>query len=345
MIGAIIGDLAAWTWENAHNEFYPKLISSEAKVSTFGDFMLNVSSQLINDPNTEGEKWKEKYDDQFTLEDVVLCSIIVGWLYDSEKETTHAVNAYALPHGKEELYACHYIAKLIYALRHGATKNDAAQVKVVLTFRSLTKDKKWQNDDSLLGDLIRAWMAFYDAFDYGSAIHNAMKLPGNRHFNAILVGALADAMYGCGYYFIKKKYGEGSSIEKPSYIPSEMIRVYHQNRTFFPKNEAMTNVELHHWHNVDNPLADMSVPEELKQHIEKAFYTDWDNRYGFYLDDGWEYIYRSMFLLNRFRLRKQHDGTYRIVDFQSSGEKSDLSNTALKEAVYSVKYHWDQLHG
>lgn len=149
MIGAFIGDLAAWTWENSHNEFYPKLISNEAKVSALGDFMLNVSTQLINDPNTDGERWKEKYDDQFTLEDVVLCSIVIGWLYDSEEETTHAVNAYALPHGKVEMYTCHYFAKLIYALRHGATKNDAAQVKVVLTFRSLIKDKNWRNDDSL----------------------------------------------------------------------------------------------------------------------------------------------------------------------------------------------------
>ena len=29
MIGAIIGDLAAWTWENDHEKFYPFLISEK----------------------------------------------------------------------------------------------------------------------------------------------------------------------------------------------------------------------------------------------------------------------------------------------------------------------------
>lgn len=33
MLGAIIGDLAAWTWENDHESFYPKLVSQEAKLS------------------------------------------------------------------------------------------------------------------------------------------------------------------------------------------------------------------------------------------------------------------------------------------------------------------------
>lgn len=31
MLGAIIGDLAAWTWENDHKNFYPKLVESTSK--------------------------------------------------------------------------------------------------------------------------------------------------------------------------------------------------------------------------------------------------------------------------------------------------------------------------
>ena len=36
MIGAIIGDLAAWTWENNHEKFYPSLISEKALLSEIG---------------------------------------------------------------------------------------------------------------------------------------------------------------------------------------------------------------------------------------------------------------------------------------------------------------------
>ena len=36
-----------------------------------------------------------------------------------------------------------------------------------------------------------------------------------------------------------------------------------------------------------------------------AFHTDWENRFGFYLDNGWIYCYRSGFCLGRFRFVRQ----------------------------------------
>ena len=39
-----------------------------------------------------------------------------------------------------------------------------------------------------------------------------MELPGDRRLNGILVGALADAMYGCDRYMVKAKYGKGCSL-------------------------------------------------------------------------------------------------------------------------------------
>ena len=36
MIGAVIGDLAAWTWEHDRKCFYERLVSSEAKLSGYG---------------------------------------------------------------------------------------------------------------------------------------------------------------------------------------------------------------------------------------------------------------------------------------------------------------------
>ena len=46
MIGAIIGDLAAWTWENDHEKFYPFLISEKALLSEFGLSVLATADAL-----------------------------------------------------------------------------------------------------------------------------------------------------------------------------------------------------------------------------------------------------------------------------------------------------------
>ena len=40
MLGAIIGDLAAWTWENDHTSFYPQLVSQEAELSDYAHALL-----------------------------------------------------------------------------------------------------------------------------------------------------------------------------------------------------------------------------------------------------------------------------------------------------------------
>lgn len=36
MIGAVIGDLAAWTWEHDRKCFYERLVSPEANLSGYG---------------------------------------------------------------------------------------------------------------------------------------------------------------------------------------------------------------------------------------------------------------------------------------------------------------------
>ena len=53
----------------------------------------------------------------------------------------------------------------------------------------------------------------------------------------------------------------------------------------------------------------------VRRRIVRAFYTDWDNRFGFYLDDGWVYVYRSFILLARFNLKSymmEHVGLFTI---------------------------------
>lgn len=353
MIGAFIGDLASWTWTNDHDKFYPQLFSDVAKKSVYTDVMLFTAKTLLQNPNISRDEFMRMHQCYFDMGNTkvnaeydLLRSIVIGWIYD-EDSISHAIHSYCLCDEKEEVYASHFMAKLIYKLRTGSAKIDAAQVEFCGTFRSFTKEEHWKTGKGVLSYLVRAWMSFYDAFDFGSAIHNAVKKPGNLTLNCILAGALADAMYGCENYFVKNKFEGGRYIEHLDFVDSSIYYLHHSKRTFFPKNNARTNVERHYWFDAPCPFSDKVITPELKRRITKAFYTGWEARFGFYLDDGWFYVYRSFILLSRFKLKEQSDGTYRITNYQKSDESKqyDLDNTAIDCAMYTVEHDWDFVSG
>lgn len=348
MIGALIGDLAAWTWEHDHNKFYPQLFSDVAQKSDYSDVMLQTAKLLLQYPNIYRDEFMRIHRCYFGLDNAkanaeydLLRSIIIGWMYDGD-EISNAIHKYCICDDKEELYASHFMANLIYRLRTGYTKKEADQVEFCGTFRSFTKEEHWKTGDGVLSYLVRAWMSFYDAFDYGSTIHNAVKKQGNLSLNCILAGALADAMYGCENYFVKKKFEGGRYIERLDFVDNSIYSLIGSKRTFFPKNNARTNVERHFWYDAPCPFSDKLITTELKRRITKAFYTDWENRFGFYLDDGWFYVYRSFILLSRFKLKELPDGSFRISNYQKSDESKemDLDNTPIECAMYSVEHNW-----
>lgn len=349
MIGAFIGDLASWTWINDHDKFYPQLFSDVAQRSVYSDVMLFTAKILIENPNISRDEFMRMHQCYFGIGNAkvnaeydLLRSIVIGWMYDGDA-ISNAIDTYCLRDEKEEVYTSHFMANLIYRLRTGATKKDAAQVEFCGTFRSFTKEDHWKTGNGVLGYLVRAWMSFYDAFDFGSSIHNATKKPGNHTLNCILAGALADAMYGCENYFLKKKFEGGRYIEHLDFVDNSLYNLIRLKRTFFPKNNARTNVEKHYWYDAPYPFSDKVITAELKRRITRAFYTGWEDRFGFYLDNGWFYVYRSFILLSRFKLKEQADGTYRIVNYQKSDEAKqyDLDDTAISCAMYSVEHHWD----
>lgn len=47
--------------------------------------------------------------------------------------------------------------KLIFALRHGASKKDALMVENVSSFKGFVEDISWNEQSSILGILVRAW--------------------------------------------------------------------------------------------------------------------------------------------------------------------------------------------
>ena len=356
MSGAIIGDLAAWTWKNDHECFYPQLVSPQARLSEYGRTLLITANALMREEEMPIDEYRKLF--PFDVRDrehinSVVRAIAIAWLYEDEEELRHAIKSYCLWDNKEELYAASFMAEIIYALRHGATKKEAGQVELCGTFCSFVQDDNWQKGTGTLSMVVRAWNAFHDAFDYTSALHNAMKLPGDRHVNTILTGAFAEAMYGCEMTLLKKRYRpEGNwynHIELPHKVSEEYagildeIKLHKEKvRVFFPKNRALTNVELHKWTMVENPFKDRRISDELRRRILKAYDTGWEARYGFYLDDGWIYVYRSGFLLHRFQLQQSKDGLWNIIHLQRSEASQSSSMVDITDALYVCEYGWHQ---
>ena len=351
MIGALIGDLAAWSWENDKDLFYSRLIGNDSEISVYGHALLRSGSKnVIYDREAPtspiGEPKDISYPGQW-----LMWHIVAAWTDDivpKDMPTFHSID-------KAEGYAKYFMESLIKELRKGSTKSQAFESNHV--FQSLMKKDfgGWKGDSVPEGDCIlvyvfRAWDSFYRGFDFTSSIHNAMRWPGDKHLLGALTGAFAEAMYGCQYNFIKKKYAKENEIrtefnilgvgEKYNYhhgLILEMTRLSQQWKAFYGKNEALTNVERHHWTNIYNIFSTVSFSEEDYTKIMRAKATTWDNRYGIYLDDGWFYVYRSLCVIGRFKLQRNDDSNYRFCSLQRS-EGVDLNHfaLALELAIYET---------
>lgn len=55
MIGAFIGDIAAWTWRYEHDKFYPYLIAETAQKSLYSDEMLFTAKIIMDNPSITRE--------------------------------------------------------------------------------------------------------------------------------------------------------------------------------------------------------------------------------------------------------------------------------------------------
>ena len=85
MVGAIIGDLAAWTWEHDKNAFYKMLITPEAVASHYREDMLLTADLLMRQKDISHEEYK-KYFRNCSPIATILRAIAIGWLYDTEPE-------------------------------------------------------------------------------------------------------------------------------------------------------------------------------------------------------------------------------------------------------------------
>ncbi len=322
MLGAVIGDLAAWTWENDHEKFYPRLISDKAELSEYGNMLISVSSLLMRNPNIDREAYVQAVQRKgWNMKHTMLRAIVVGWIADGLKDVPDLCQKFSLHVDKEDWYASNFISLLIAALRQGATKAKALMVNHISNFKSfLGSHWEKEGDYSVLGYLVRVWKAFALSYDFGSAIHKAVTLPGDKHFNCILMGALADAMYGHERYIIKKQYGHGCLLDLSKWVCSDVEEFYSKRRTYYPKNRADTNIERHHYRKVVNPFAFIKLEKGEYEKILHAYEPSMIKPYGFYLEDGWIYLYRDTIILGRFDFAPIDDG-WRISNLHTTDDK------------------------
>lgn len=378
MLGGIYGDLAASTYLRDPKIFYERLFDDKATLSEYGLTIL-AQSELCgltyDAPKSEVSKVLNRYFKKpnrsiVNLSDTFLQAkdsahylnnrggliainnaVSAWWVLNDEFWPINVIPADGFPFEKCDGYARLFLRKIISHLLNGRTKdqvyNDLGEV-----FKGIRHDWDWRNTEGdILCYVLRAWDCFYHAFDFGSAIHNAVKCVGDTRLNATLTGMIAEAMYGCGSYFVKEKYCDKKfyrvdlSIKKEIYSTYEnafeIIREQRRFRNiFFKKNDALINVERHTYKAIPNEFSDIEVSPELYRRMLQAYGSSWDARYGLYFDNGWLYVYRSGIIIGRFHLIRKDDGTYRIHDTQISDESHDF-NIAMRDGViYTCQHCW-----
>lgn len=107
---------------------------------------------------------------------------------------------------------------------------------------------------------------------------------------------------------------------------------------FFKKNDALTNVERLHFLPIQSRYEGHVITAEQRRRILRAFVTGWEDRFGFYLDNGFVYLYRSHYLLGRFKIIPCGEDSFRIVNVSYTQEfPSGLNfDESLKCAMHSA---------
>ena len=87
-------------------------------------------------------------------------------------------------------------------------------------------------------------------------------------------------------------------------------------------------------------MDDKILDEESYRSFLKSYGPDWDMRFGVYYEDGWHYVYRSNYLLKKFKFQKQEDGMYHMIDSYTTehGSYADLIEEVLGQGYFKQPY-------
>ena len=370
MFGAIIGDLAANTYLRRKETFYSQLIDDDARLSELNLSVIWASKFANSNPygcsvnDLRGFiNFLNKNDTFSTL----ISPIAKEWCKDPNGEFyKYGVGMYLMRCGtfsfwegelkdclyerveKEDWYACECLQKILQLLYKGYTKDEVWRC-LNGVFTDCYNHWKWRTEEGgTMNYLFRAWNNFYNAFDFGSALHNAVKQVGDIRINCALTGMIAAAMYGYQTYLKKIKYCDGNDpivyLDIKQYLesyPEEYTIIKKQlewNYVFWPKNNSRTNVERHVYKPVKSRFLNLRINPEIHRRILHSFAPDWDHRFSFYKDNGWIYVCRSFRILGRFKF-KYVNGDFIISDTQNNMDFPEF-DTGFHEAFYCVNSDW-----
>ena len=378
MLGGIIGDLAASTYLRDPQVFYEQLFDERATLSEYGLSILATVDYIQSLLKDTDVSCRDVIKSNFRVSDksIILSDKAVQWEYEMNMRLTPTAPGMMLNRlatyyefhdlsdnngwnviidscaDKEEGYANIVMGEIVTWLRNGKSKQYVL-ANVNSVFTQSVPSWNWRENETSLCLLKRAWECFYNSFDFGSAIHNAVRYPNsNTRQIASLTGLIAEAMYGCDSYFIKAKF-HPKQPEVDLQLPISIFRKYESlfefakieqswRNVFWPKNDSRTNINRHIYSSFNSRFDGLKISSEIHRRILRSFQPSWDARYSFYLDDGWVYLCRSFSILGRFKLIKYESG-YRLTNIQQSDENHDFEN-GFDDAFAVVNGEW-AIHG
>lgn len=221
--GALIGDLAAWTYEHDQECFNEKLVSPEAKLSAIG---LCIKTELpffcdggnyykhrfytklsyaFNNPNPGTyedhlnlEPWSYDYNGPrigipFKMKQAMITAAFILSGNETEERQKHLDWVSFFHGGKQEHYA-QALMPIIRRLKEGQSKDEIEKdYPVTLNYYKSGSGHHWHD---YLEYITFAWRCFYFSHNFNEAIINAAKCPRDRHLTMALAGAFAEAYYG-----------------------------------------------------------------------------------------------------------------------------------------------------
>lgn len=283
----------------------------------------------------------------------------VGWAFNTLEETENVAKLTAeITHNHMEgIKGAQATAAAIFMARTCSTKQEIKEyIENKFGYNlSRTCDEirpTYYFNESCAGTVPEAIIAFLDSFDFETAIRLAVSLGKDTDTLACITGGIAEAFYGMRFSLPKTTNSVYKSInfvdETMRLLPENLKKIvsdFYQtigskNKVFWGKNESATIWGEEQW--IETKLDDKKLDEESYRSFLKSYPPDWDMRFGVYYENGWHYVYRSNYLLKKFKFQKQNDGLYHLIESYTTkhGNYADLIEEVLWQGYFKPPYSY-----
>jgi len=285
----------------------------------------------------------------------------IGWAFNSLVKTEEVAKLSAeITHNHPEgIKGAQATVAAIYLARTMATKKEIkSYIETTYGYDlSRTCDEirpVYDFNESCQDTVPEAIIAFLDSVDFESAIRLAVSLGGDSDTLACITGGIAEAFYGmhCSIPETLESitdnifFSEKAMAKLPKDLSGVVTDFYDtfvkKNKQFCGKNESATV-----WGKIDwkeSKPENKLLNEESYKSLLKGYHPDRDMPYGVYYEDGWNYIYRSHYLLLKFRFQKQNDGMYHLTDLFKTEKEVDFDfiEEVLQHGYFEKPYNYSK---